>query len=433
MATQPVSFDSPLQQATTVSVPAGVTFDAPLNQPTSVAVGGQPSAPSPTTQPYKPTSTLSAVPKPANAAESLEQWANDLHSDLMQGTSRTKLGALLKFLGAPGLQNGVSTGTAEFMGSPLLGPTRVLKGTAELTQPGQRWQGTKDVIGGVLDASTIPGTFITPEAGELAGAGAEAAANQAARAAKAVNKAASQSFDAHAPQDTLQQGIRSVLDTLAKDAGVTPAPAQSIRDVAGQVADAVLARSKAAYKALDDATQGRFQRFDDALKNINDRLREVAGLDDENEAALLKRKAEVEQAQAETFEQAKQAGVDPKLIEKARADWKQAQALYDLDRQLKMSTSGMRPELATPGSSPEMVDPKKAFTRLNRLYDSGRLQQAVGSHADQLIQQADAACLHGQKIRARQQALKSVAKASGIGAAGAAGYKAVKALSSGPQ
>jgi hypothetical protein len=87
------------------------------------------------------------------------------------------------------------------------------------------------------------------------------------------------------------------------------------------------------------------------LRNVNQRLREVAGLDDENENTLLKRKAEMEQAQESAFAQAKQAGVDPALVGKARADWKQAQSLYDLDSQIKMSMSGLRPELAQEWSS----------------------------------------------------------------------------------
>jgi hypothetical protein len=434
MAIQPISFDAPLAQPTTVNVPAGVTFDAPLSKPTAMSVpapaSAQPTASQtqPSAQPFKPAFSMSGVPEPDTTAGKVEQWANDLHDDLLQGTGKTKVGALLKFLGAPGLEKGVSPETADFMGSPLLGPTRVLKGQAEMGQPGKRWAGVKDTVGGYADTMTIPGGFVAPEGGEIASAGIDASATQAARAAKAVSKVATKALDSHAPQEALQQGIRSVLDTVAKDAGVTATPASSIRDVAGQVADAVLARSKSAYQTLDKATGGRFQRFDDALRNINQRLREVAGLDDEGEEALLKRRSEVEQSQAETFEQAKQAGVEPKTIDSARADYKQAQALYDLDRQLKMSASGMRPELASPGSTPEIIDPKKAFLRLNRLYDSGRLQQAAGAHADQLIQQADAAWIHSQKILARQRALKAAAKVAGVGAAGTAGYEGAKAL-----
>ena len=62
------------------------------------------------------------------------------------------------------------------------------------------------------------------------------------------------------------------------------------------------------YQKLDAATDGRFQRFDDALRNVNQRLREVAGLDDETEEALLKRKSEIEQSQQDVFDQAKAAG-----------------------------------------------------------------------------------------------------------------------------
>ncbi len=209
---------------------------------------------------------------------------------------------------------------------------------------------------------------------------------QAANAAKAVSKAASKSFDVHAVQAPLQQGVRTVLDTIAKEAGVTPSPSASIRDVASSVADAVIARSKGLYAQLDAATGGNVSRFDQAARNINQKLREVAGLDDENEAALVERKAEIEKAQEQAFAQAKAAGVDPATVDKARADWKQAQSLYDLDSQLKMSASGMRPELAGTNNSLEVLDPRKAFERLNKLYNSGRLQQAVGqSQSEQII------------------------------------------------
>jgi len=415
---QPVSFDPPLQQSTTVSVPVGVSFDAPLAQPTSVSLPStQPQQSAAPAQPYQPTDTVSAVPD-STFADKLSNWSSNVSSDLKHGTDITGVGRVLKALGAHGLDMGVSPGVADFMGSLPLGLLKATKGAAEVTQPGQRIQGAKDVVGGALDASTIPSAFVAPEAGELAGEGVDVAATQAAKAAKAVSSAASKPFDVHSIQAPLQQGVRAVLDTVAKDAGVTPSPSASIRDVAGQVADAVIARSKSAYQTLDTATGGRFQRFEDALRNVNQKLRETAGLDDENEEALLKRKSEIEQSQQDVFDQAKAAGVDPKLVDSARADWKQAQSLYDLDSQIKMSAGGMRPELAGPTSSPEVLDPRKAFDRLNKLYNSGRLQQAVGqSQSEAIIQHADAAFLQQQKILARQKALKAAGKVTGTGAA----------------
>jgi hypothetical protein len=367
-------------------------------------------------QPNVPT-MVSATPD-EGFADKVKNWASNVTSDLRHGTDLTGVGSVLKALGAHGLDAGVSPGVAEFMGSLPLGLLKATKGAAEVTQPGQRWQGTKDVVGGALDASTLPGAFVSPEAGELAGVGSDTTLTQAANAAKAVGGKLSKTFDTHSIQAPLQQGVRNVLDTVARDAGVTPSPSASIRDVASSVADAVIARSKGLYAQLDAATGGNVSRFEQAARNVNQKLREVAGLDDENEAALVQRKAEIEKAQEEAFAQAKAAGVDPVAVDKARADWKQAQSLYDLDSQLKMSASGMRPELAGTNNSPEVLDPRKAFERLNKLYNSGRLQQAVGqSQSEQIIQHADAAFLQQQKILARQKTLKTVGKVTGTGAA----------------
>lgn len=220
-------------------------------------------------------------------------------------------------------------------------------------------------------------------------------------------------------QAAFQGGVRDVLDKVASDEGVSPSPAKSIRDVAKNVGDAIQERSKSAYQTLDAATGGRFQRFEDALRNVNDKLRETVGLNDDAEDALLNKKAEIEKSQQDTFDQAKAKGVDPKLVDSARADWKKAQSLYDLDRQLKMAASGMRPELAASGakSSPELLDPGKAFLRLNRLYDSGRLQQAVGKDAAQtLMQHSDSAFVSNARTIALQKTAKTAAKVVGYGA-----------------
>jgi hypothetical protein len=68
------------------------------------------------------------------------------------------------------LQNKVTTGSqagaGEFMASAPLGVLRVAKGGAELTN--SPWQATKDVVGGGLQAATMPGMVIAPEAGEAA-------------------------------------------------------------------------------------------------------------------------------------------------------------------------------------------------------------------------------------------------------------------------
>ena len=158
-------------------------------------------------------------------------------------------------------------------------------------------------------------------------------------------------------------------------------PTSSIRDVASTLSDAIRAKGSGLYKQLDAATGGgRFQRFEDALDNINKGIRESIGVDESQEQKLLARKAEVETAQQTALQKAKDAGVDPSLVDKASASWKQQGALSDLSHAVQKTTTGLRPELVKEGvkSSPETINPKQLFARINGLNDSGRLAEAIG-------------------------------------------------------
>lgn len=105
----------------------------------------------------------------------------------------------------------------EFMGSPVLGPVRMVKGGAETTQTGRRLQGTKDIVGGALDTTTIPGAFLAPEAGEAAGQAGDAVLAQAGRAANAARSTVS----VKALQPRLQGGsnARTVLPIQRRAGG----------------------------------------------------------------------------------------------------------------------------------------------------------------------------------------------------------------------
>jgi hypothetical protein len=74
------------------------------------------------------------------------------------------------------------------------------------------------------------------------------------------------------------------------------------------------------------------------------------------------------------FEEAVSKGVLREAVDAAKVSCKKAQALCDRDAAIKASTSGR----AGVGKGVEAVDPKKLVPRLHKLYDSGRLQQAVG-------------------------------------------------------
>jgi len=234
-------------------------------------------------------------------------------------------------------------------------------------------------------------------------------------------------LDTKSVQPVLQSGIRDTLAKVADDSGVVKSAARSIRDVAEDTADAVYAKSKSQYQVLDDATGGRVQRFKDRLDNIRQSLNGLTGTEEDvtKEASLLKAQKETEDAMQEAFKDAKAKGVDPKLVDEASGNFKKSQALYDLDKHLKMSASGMRPDIGTAAAkNPEAVDPSKMFSRMNRLYDSGRLQEAVGEpNAQSLLEHANNAYIQQQKILANQALAKTVGKyGAGVVGLGTAGH-----------
>jgi hypothetical protein len=259
---------------------------------------------------------------------------------------------------------------------------------------------------------------------------ATGAAIEGAGVAKGAIKLAYKSvLDTKSIQPALQSGIKDTIAKVAEENGVEKSAASSIRDVVKDTADAVYAKSKSQYQVLDEVTGGRFQRFKDRLDNIRQSLDSLTGTEEDvmKEASLLKAQKETEDAMQEAFKDAKAKGVDLKLIDEANANFKKSQALYDLDKHLKMSASGMRPDMGTAAArNPETVDPSKMFSRMNRLYDSGRLQEAVGQkNAESLLDHANNAFIQQQKILDNQELAKTVGKhaihAAELGTAGALG------------
>jgi hypothetical protein len=169
------------------------------------------------------------------------------------------------------------------------------------------------------------------------------------------------------------------------------------------------------------------QRFTDRLENIRQKLNEMTGTesDIQQEAALLKAQKETEEGMQAAFNDAKAAGVDPKLIEEATNNFKQSQALYDLDNAIQKSTSGKPLGIGKTKGLPETVDPKKLGPRITALWKSGRLEQAVGpeNSADLLDFVGEAAKHQAHVIRN-----KHLLKIAGFGLAGAAGLSGGAAI-----
>lgn len=261
----------------------------------------------------------------------------------------------------------------------------------------------------------------------LAAAGLGAAAGAAAEGTKAGARALKGVLATSTVQKPLQNGIRTILGTVADDAGVANSASPSIRKTAEETADAVYAKSKAQYGVLDEATGGRFQRFKDRLENIRRSLNNLTGTEEDavQEAKLLKAQKETEDGMQESFNDAKAKGIDPKLVDEANANFKKSQALYDLDSNIKKAVSGGRPGVTSADlldKSRELVDPKKFLTRINSLYDSGRLQDALGEKgADDLFNHAIENNVNHSKILRNQTIAKGTAKKIAGGAATAIG------------
>ncbi len=291
-----------------------------------------------------------------------------------------------------------------------------------------------DVVGGV--SSVLP-MLLGDEASATKAKGAVNAVTDAASdAAGKVKPLVSEEAAGATAQPEVQGAIRDAAqqqsNAIRAREGVGPEAPPSVRDAVQDVAHAVKERSKAAFQTLDDASGGRWQRFDDQLSNLRDNMDEVNGIDDEAYSKFEQRVQDVEAAQSNLVDSLVRDGkIDPDLAEQAKADYKQSSALYDVSQQIRNSASGLRPELGS--GTPETIDPAKLSPKLNKLYDSGRLQQALGDEAAaKLVQQVDEALRTKASAIKTARLVKTIGKATGAAIGlGALGHVAAGVLSGG--
>jgi hypothetical protein len=403
MATQPIDLSSGLVPSTpaptqTVSDQAPIDLSAGLVPANQTVQQNQTQA---------PTATISAVKPTAHIGEALSRWTENVMNDIKYGTDLTGVGTVLKKMGAHGVYAGNPQAVGDFMASLPLGAIKALGGAGKVAS-GRPWYGTKDIVSGALQAATMPSMFITPEAGEIAAEGANVTKNAVA---SGIGKVTAPIREA-AAQPELQAGIRRTAQRVAEAAEV-PAPKNpSLFKTVEEAGDNVLAKSKEQYAELDKATGGKVQRFRDRLDNIRQQMNSLTGTEEDiaKEASLLKAQRETEDAMQEAFAEAKSKGVDLETLKAADANFKQSQALYDLDTAVNRATSGKPAGVGTKGLS-ENVDPKKLAPRVTALWKSGRLQQAVGEeNATDLMNYVGDAAKHQQTAIA----IKNILKIAGV-------------------
>jgi len=231
-------------------------------------------------------------------------------------------------------------------------------------------------------------------------------------------------------QDAFQNQIRELINDAAKEHGVNPSSAASIRDVAQQVSDNLLSKAKAAYQAMDEASGGRVQRTADAIKNVQKRVRELNGIDPDAEGAFIEKLNELQDAHEKIMTEMEEAGVPRTLLNEANSVYRKAKSMLDLNRAIRASSEGLRPELANGAKNPipEKVNTTKLVSRVNKLYDSGRLQDALGSRAADLLRAVNDSHVASQLAESWRAMAKSGAKYAGLGSLPFGGYELVKHL-----
>jgi uncharacterized protein YjbJ (UPF0337 family) len=322
------------------------------------------------------------------------------------------------------LQRGSTPAVAEFMGSVPLGVTRMAEGVVDYAT-GHPIKGFTETNQGGAQAMTIPSMV-------LAGPGATEAA--AAPEGQAVIKSLTRPFSLKEVETALEgsnesiqrelegslkqiqegwhKNIRGLFDETAKEANVTPEPAKSLHDVPVNLAKALKSKASSLYKQLDQAIGGtRFQTFDEQIANVKRALRSSAGIDPDKDGALVERINDLETAKAKAVEEAITKGVDPKIIHEANAAYRQGSALEDLSKNVQSSMSGLRSDISAGAeAAPESLSPAKLATRANRMYNTGRLQQAVGENrADRMLSEAESAT--GKTNKAATEAAKRAEEA----------------------
>jgi hypothetical protein len=169
-------------------------------------------------QPQQPTATVGASP-----SRGVTGYLQDAEKDLTQGGSRTIIGKGLGYLqgggdkGYSGLNSGVSPEQAQAMGSVPLGLTTMAIGASKGPV-----KGAPDMAAGALQASTLPTSFVAPEAsqaaGELAQAGSATVAGKVLPSAMKANAA-------------------GLLQSVAHDANAVPVQLQNAGDAALRLMD----------------------------------------------------------------------------------------------------------------------------------------------------------------------------------------------------
>jgi hypothetical protein len=277
-------------------------------------------------------------------------------------------------------------------------------------------------------------TTIAAEPAIAAEAGAEAAAPKTGLITNVKNVAKQVAQGEKIAQPQAQEALRTGVRAGSTEAGVTAVQPPSLRAIVEEPIHSLDASAKAAYRQIDAAAGTDFKALNEKLSNTEYQIRQLTDTEEDvaKEAALEKaRTATMDKIEA-AKQQAIDNGVDPKLLDKADAQFKQARALEELEAKVFKNPNVVAGNAVR--GTPETINVDSAVKALQRLQDKeefggSRLEQALGKKgADDLLNDMYAAQRAGTKALARQQFAVKLAK-YGLPAAatiGGAAYELAK-------
>jgi hypothetical protein len=392
--------------------------------------------------------SISATPMPTTPMGKLARWIDNVSEDIKNGTDLTGVGTVLKKLGAHGVYGGNSQAVGDFMASLPLGLMKAAKGAAEVVpqaiggEKGNTWQGIKDLVGGGLQALTIPASFAGPEASGLSDEGllndaGEALGNAGNKVGDAVGNAASSVKSAvlgteEKPsliqklwegQDVAQPGaqssVRNAVQASADNLGTATdqlsaaIQADPLTKNGGTILDSHLDQlgkmEKAAYSKLDagagidlKAEKLRVANDEYALKQLGNTEPDI-----NRKGNLIETINDSRDRIAEAESNLRAAGIDPN---EADALHKQRMAGLDFKKVLVRTTQ--------PDGSVNVDNLLKQSNALRFAKQGDRLNQFFGSKqaADAYIQQLQ----NAQKLGANAVKAQAIARwvAGGLGVGG---------------
>lgn len=227
-----------------------------------------------------------------------------------------------------------------------------------------------------------------------------------------------------AAQGALRSGVQGATDLA------TTQPA-SLRTIAEEPIAKLDSSAKGLYRQIDQAAGTDFKALNEKLSNTEYQIRQLTETEEDvaKESKLEASRTAIMDKIEAAKQAAKEAGVDPKVLDQADAQFKQARALSDLETKVFKNTGVIKGNAAS--GSAETVDVDKAVTQLQKLmdktrYGGSRLEQALGKDgARALLDNMYEAQRSGQKAIKVQQVAKWVASVIGAGSV-AAGYEALK-------